>query len=71
MRLIVAKLYYNLPTILLVVFIGGIIFYFSIKQNLENHALEILEIRKEYAIKLNRQIKGLPNTQKHTKCMCK
>jgi signal transduction histidine kinase len=58
MRLVVKELIFNLPAIIIVVALGGGIFYQSIESVLETNEDEVLKIRKQYIIDLLDNYKG-------------
>jgi signal transduction histidine kinase len=52
MKLVVSKLIFNLPAIIIVVSLGGVFFYHSIKSVLETNEDDVLRVRKQYIIEL-------------------
>lgn len=58
MKLVVTKLTFNLPAILIVVLIGGVVFYQSIERMINHNVDEVLSIRKEHVIELLNRYKG-------------
>lgn len=58
MKLVVTKLTFNLPAILIVVLIGGVVFYQSIERMINHNVDEVLSIRKEHVIGLLNRYNG-------------